>query len=259
MRFGLVFLLIRNPMARLFFSVVFLLLSVSCPAQVVEVAVAANFAAPMKQIASSFELASGYKIALSVGATGKFYAQIKNAAPFDILLSADQITVRKLAQEQFADASTQFTYATGKLVLWSAAPGLVDAQGTVLKSGHFAHIAIASPSQAPYGAAAIETLKSLHLTEQITPRIVQGESIGQTYAFVATGNAELGFVALSQVWNNGQIQSGSAWMVPENLYTPIHQDAILLRHGKDNQAALALLAWLKSDAAKKIIHAYGYD
>jgi molybdate transport system substrate-binding protein len=213
----------------------------------------------MKQIASSFELSSGYKTALSVGATGKFYAQIENAAPFDILLSADQITASKLAQEHFADASTQFTYAIGKLVLWSATPGLVDAQGAVLKSGHFAHLAIASPLQAPYGAAAIETLKSLGLIQQITPRLVQGESIGQTYAFVATGNAELGFVALSQVCSNGQIQSGSAWIVPGNLYTPIRQDAILLKHGKDNPAALALLAWLKSDAAKKIIHTYGYD
>jgi len=231
----------------------------ACSAQEVQVAVAANFAAPMKEIARGFEISSGYKAALSVGATGKFYAQIKNAAPFDILLAADQVTATRLAEEQLANAKTQFTYAVGKLVLWSATPGFVDAQGAVLKSGHFKHIAIASPLQAPYGEAAIQTLKSLNLSEKIAASIVTGESIGQTFAFVATGNAELGFVALSQVSNNGQLQSGSAWIVPQNLYSPLRQDAILLKHGQDNPAALALLVYLKSDAAKKIMRSFGYD
>lgn len=246
-------------MTRILCSLLLFLLAGPSWSQVVQIAVAANFAAPMKQIARDFELSSGCKTALSIGATGKFYAQIKNAAPFDVFLSADQATVTQLAQEQFAVAGTQFTYAIGKLVLWSAKSGLVDAQGAVLKSDYFKHIAIASPQQAPYGAAAIETLKSLGLLELITPRIVQGESIGQTYAFVATGNAELGFVALSQIGNDGQIQTGSAWIIPQNLYTPIRQDAILLKHGRENPAALALLAYLKSDAAKKVVHSYGYD
>jgi len=228
-------------------------------AQEVQVAVAANFAAPMKKIAAEFEHNSGYKVALSFGATGNFYAQIKNAAPFDIFISADQVTPTKLAQEHDAVSDTQFTYAIGTLVLWSATPGLVDAQGAVLKSGHFDHIAIASPGQAPYGAAAVEALKSLKLIELLTPKIVQGESIGQTYSFVATGNAELGFVALSQVWDKDRIKSGSGWIVPNNLYTPLRQDAILLLHGKDNPAAIALLAYLKTDAAKKIILSYGYQ
>ncbi|WP_105532855.1 molybdate ABC transporter substrate-binding protein [Solimicrobium silvestre] len=234
------------------------LLAGSSFADEVQVAVAANFAAPMKQIALAFEQTTGHKALLSFGATGKFYAQIKNAAPFDILLAADQTTPTQLAQEQAAVAGSQFTYAIGKLVLWSAAAGLVDAQGAILKHGSFAHLALASPKQAPYGAAALETLTALNLVKELSPKFVQGESIGQTYTFVATGNAELGFVALSQVWENNQIKSGSAWIVPENLYAPLRQDAILLKHGKDNSAALALLAYLKTDAAKNIIRSYGY-
>lgn len=246
-------------MARVLCSLFFLLLSISSSAQVVQIAVAANFAVPIRQIARDFELTSGFKTSVSVGATGKFYAQIKNAAPFDVLLSADQATAARLAQENLADPTTQFTYAVGKLVLWSAQPDLVDAQGAVLKSDRFKRLAIASSQQAPYGAAAVETIRALHLTDVITPRIVQGESIGQTYSFIASGNAELGFVALSQVWSNGRIQSGSGWIVPQNLYGPIRQDAILLNHGKDNPAASALLAYLKSSAAKKIIASYGYN
>ena len=252
-------------MTRNFFQLIFLLLSlcVSRPGsaqngQTVQIAVAANFAAPMQQIAASFEVSSGYHVAISAGATGKFYAQIKNAAPFDILLSADQSTPTQLAQEKFAVPKTQFTYATGKLVLWSATPAIANV-GALLKSGQFKHIALASPTLAPYGAASIETLKALNLLEQVAPKIVQGESIGQTYTFAATGNAELGFVALSQVWKDGKIQSGSAWIVPQKLYSPIHQDAIILTHGVGNPAALALVAYLKSDAAKKIMHSFGYE
>jgi molybdate transport system substrate-binding protein len=253
--------MLRNMTAsiRLLCGFLLLVLSSITWAQEVQVAVAANFAAPMKQIAAGFEQALGYKTALSFGATGNFYAQIKNGAPFDIFISADQTTATKLANEREAVSETQFTYAIGTLVLWSATPNLVDADGTVLKPGHFTHIAIASPSQAPYGAAATEVLKSLHLLEALTPKIVQGESIGQTYSFVATGNAELGFVALSQVWDKDKIKSGSGWIVPNNLYTPLRQDAILLMHGKDNPAAIALLAYLKTEAAKKIIRSFGYQ
>lgn len=223
----------------------------------VQVAVSANFAAPMKQISAAFQQATGHKATLSVGATAKFYAQIKNGAPFDILLAADQTTPEQLAREHLAIANSQFTYATGKLVLWSAAAHVVDSQGAVLRKKTFEHIAIASP-QAPYGVAARQTLMALNLLNTLSPNIVQGESIGQTWSFVASGNAELGFVALSQVWKNHQIKSGSAWIVPENLYTPLRQDAILLKSGADNPAAIALLAYLKSDTAKEIIRSYGY-
>lgn len=224
----------------------------------VNVAVAANFAEPMKQISAAFKKTTGHKAVLSIGATGKFYAQIKNAAPFDILLAADQSTPAKLYHEQAAVKGSRFTYAIGKLVLWSATQGLVDGQGAVLKKGNFSHLAIANPQQAPYGVAAKETLAALNLSSVLSRKIVQGESIGQAYSFVATGNAELGFVALSQVWENNRLKSGSVWIVPDNLYTPLRQDAVLLKHGQNNPAAAALLAYLKSDAAKDIIRSYGY-
>ena len=222
----------------------------------VQVAVAANFSAPMLEIAAKFEQRSGHQVLLAFGSTGKFYAQIKNGAPFDILMAADQATPERLVLESVA--GTQFTYATGTLVLWSANAGLVDAQGNILKSGKFAHLAIAAPQQAPYGAAALQTLKTLGLYDALERKLVQGESIGQAYTFVATGNAELGFVALSQVWLNGKIATGSAWIVPENLHGALRQDAILLRHGKNNPAALALLAYLKTDAAQSVMRNYGY-
>lgn len=226
----------------------------------VSVAVAANFAAPMQKIATQFEQLSGHKVLLSIGATGKFYAQISNAAPFDVLLSADQTTPTQLVHDQAAVASSQFTYALGRLVLWSADPTLVDAHGEILKQyGRFMHLAIASPKQAPYGAAAAETLTALNLMASITPLLVQGENIAQTYTFIASGNAQLGFIALSQVWDGTKIKSGSAWIVPDHLYTALRQDAVLLNHGKDNPAAKALLAYLSTDAAKKIISSYGYQ
>jgi len=225
-------------------------------AEEVQVAVAANFAAPMEKIVQQFEHDSGHHVLLSFGATGKFYAQIKNGAPFDILLAADQSTPGRLSDA--AVPATQFTYAIGSLVLWSAVPGLVDPQGSVLQHGQFRHLAIASPIDAPYGAAAMQTLQALHLVDALSPRLVQGESIGQAYAFVATGNAELGFVALSQIWDGDKIRSGSAWLVPDHLYTPLRQDAILLKHGKNNPAALALLAYLKTASAQSVMRTYGY-
>jgi len=233
-----------------------LLSSWSACCEPVQVAVASNFSAPMQKIALQFEQTSGHKVSLSFGATGKFFAQIRNGAPFDILMAADQATPSRLSE--YSVSGSQFTYAVGVLVLWSAMPDLVDAQGAVLKSGRFNHLAIASPEQAPYGAAAMQTLQALGLAEPLGGKLVQGESIGQTYAFIATGNAELGFVALSQVWENGKIKSGSAWIVPENLHAPVRQDAVLLLHGRDNRAALALLAYLKTEAAQSVMRDYGY-
>jgi molybdate transport system substrate-binding protein len=225
----------------------------------VKIAVAANFIEPMKEIAASFEKDTGHKAVLSSGATGKFYAQIRNGAPFDIFLSADNETPAKLEREKLAVAGSRFTYAVGRLALWSAKTGYVDPNGDILRKQPFRHIAVASPKHAPYGAAAIETLTQLGLLSTLQSKFVQGENIGQTYQFAATGNAELGFVALSQIYRNGSVQTGSAWIVPTNLYQAIRQDAAILTHGKSNPAATALITFLKSDDARKIIRSYGYD
>nr|AMK59293.1 molybdenum ABC transporter periplasmic molybdate-binding protein [uncultured bacterium UPO50] len=249
-------------MSRIFRYALILLLSTTVidTAQAGEaiVAVAVNFSAPMAAIAAAFEKSSGHKVSLVNGATGKFYAQITNGAPFDVLLSADAETPTRLAKAGQAVAGSQFTYALGKLVLWSAQPGLVDGQGAVLKNGEFKHLAIANPKVAPYGAAAMEVMKALGVAASLENRLVLGENIAQTHQFIATGNAELGFVALSQIYKDGQFAAGSQWVVPNELYAPIRQDAVLLGHGKDNSAAEALLAYLKGDAAKVMIRAYGY-
>ncbi len=227
-------------------------------AEEVLVAVAANFSTPMKRIAADFEHDSGHKARLAFGATGAFYAQIRNGAPFQLLLSADEETPARLVQDGLADASSRFTYAIGSLVLWSAKAGFVDARGDMLKAAPFAKLALANPRTAPYGRAAVETLASLGLLGALEPRFVQGENIAQTFQFVSTGNAELGFVALSQVWKDGALSEGSAWLVPAELHQPIRQDAVLLTAARNNAAAVALLQYLKSDKAKAIIRAYGY-
>ena len=224
----------------------------------VQVAVAANFTAPMRQIAAAFEKETGHKAVLTFGATGKFYAQITNGAPFDVFLAADVETPVRLEKDGATENGSRFTYAIGKLVLWSPEPGRVDAQGEILKSGDFKKLAIAAPKLAPYGAAALETITKLGLLSRLEPRIVTGESIGQAYGFVATCNAELGFVALSQVYENGQIKSGSAWSVPQTLYSPIRQDAVLLKKGTGNKAASMLLAYLKTENAKAVMRSFGY-
>lgn len=234
------------------------LLAGAAHADTVSVAVAANFTAPMQKIAAEFAKDTGHKAELSFGATGKFYAQISNGAPFGVLLAADDTTPAKIAREGKGVADSRYTYAVGKLVLWSKQDGYVDAQGAVLKTGKFQHVAIANPKLAPYGLAAEQTLTQLGLLEQIKPKFVQGENIGQTYQFAATGNAELGFVALSQVMEDGKIKSGSAWLVPPNMHEPIRQDAIVLNTAKDNAAAKALMDYLRGDKARAIITSYGY-
>lgn len=243
---------------RLFFALIAAGIA-TAQADEVQVAVAANFTAPMQQIAAQFEKDTGHKAALSFGATGKFYAQIVNGAPFELLLAADDETPARLEKEGQGIAGSRFTYAIGKLVLWSTNPDLVDAKGEILKTASFRHLAIANPKTAPYGAAAFETMTKLGLLASLQGRFVQGENIGQTQQFVTTGNAELGFVALSQVFKDGRITSGSAWIVPANLYEPIRQDAVLLTKGKDKPAASALLAYLKGDKARRIIQSFGYE
>ena len=224
-----------------------------------QVAVAANFAEPIKAIAVVFEKTTGHKLLVTLGATGKLYAQIKNGAPFDMLLSADSKTPELLEKEGLAQPGSRFTYATGKLVLWSADAKGVDAKGDVLKNGQFRKFAYATPKLAPYGAAAEQVIDKLGLTSALTSKLVQGESIGQTFNFVQTGNAELGFVALSQVLEGGKLKNGSMWLIPQQLYTPIQQDAVVLKRAANNDAAQALVKLLKSPNIKDLIRSYGYD
>ena len=224
----------------------------------VSVAVASNFSAPMQKIAQAFEQQTGHKAVLSFGSTGNFYAQIKNGAPFEVLLAADDETPRKIEKEGLGLAASRFTYAVGTLVLWSRQPGLVDDKGSILQSGRFERIALANPKLAPYGAAAIETLNRMGVLPTVQPKVVQGDNMSQAYQFVATGNAQLGFVALSQVMTDGKITQGSAWLVPDSLHTPIQQDAILLSKGAANPAATALMNFLRTERAKAVMRAYGY-
>lgn len=231
----------------------------SAQAAEVRVAVAANFAQPMKEIAIAFERDSGHKVALSQGATGKFYAQISNGAPFEVFLSADDETPARLLKEGKAVAGTRFTYAIGRLVLWSPDAGLVDQGGGVLKSDKFRFLSIANARVAPYGRAAVQTMQKLGVLSALEPRVVQGESISQAFQFVASGNAQLGFVALSQVWGEGRLKSGSGWIVPQEMHEVLKQDAVLLNPGRDSAAAVALLDYLKSAKARQIISRYGYQ
>ena len=225
----------------------------------VSVAVAANFTAPMRKIAQTFEQETGHQAILSFGSTGNFYAQIRNGAPFQILLAADDETPIKIEKEGLGVAGSRFTYAIGKLVLWSKQPGFVDDKGEILRSGKFQRIAVANPKLAPYGAAAVETMTKLGVLKELQPEFVQGENIAQTFQFVATENAQLGFVALSQVMTDGRIAQGSAWIVPSSLHAPIRQDALLLLKGKDNPAATALMNFLRSDRSRLVIRSYGYE
>ncbi len=228
-------------------------------ADTVLVAVASNFTKPMTEIAAAFEKATGHSADLSFGSSGKFVSQLENGGPFEVFLSADDKNPIKLEQTGLAVENSRFTYALGKLVLWSATPGLVDDQGQILSKGGFKHLALADPKLAPYGAAAVEVLKNLSVFDKLQPLFVQGENIAQTHQFISTGNAELGFIALSQVIDNGKITVGSGWIIPTDLYKPIRQDAILLKNGAENPAAPALLKFLKSPEALAIIKKYGYD
>ena len=222
----------------------------------VRVAVAANFAEPAREIARRFEQRTGHRATLSFGSSGQFYAQIANGAPFDVFLSADAERPRRLEAAGLAAPGSRFTYAVGRLVLWSRDPGRVDGEGRVLARGGFEKLAIADPTAAPYGRAAMETLRALGLHERVRGRIVQGASITQAYQFVRTGAAELGFVALSQVVSE---KGGSRWLVPARLHAPIHQQAVLLRAAARKPAARAFADFLKSDEARAVVRTYGYE
>ncbi|HZZ68133.1 MAG TPA: molybdate ABC transporter substrate-binding protein [Phenylobacterium sp.] len=221
-----------------------------------QVAVAANFTEPAKEIAQAFKARTGDTAILSFGSSGQFYAQMTKGAPFEVFLSADAERPAKIEQDGLAVAGTRFTYAIGRLVLYSKMPGLVDATGAVLKVGKFAKLSIADPSAAPYGAAAVQTMARLGVYDALKPKLVIGSSITQAYQFVDTGAAELGFVALSQVID---VKGGSRWRVPAADHAPIDQQAILLKTGQANPAAKAFLAFLKGPQAVAIIRKYGYD
>lgn len=228
-------------------------------AEQVYVAVAANFSAPVQTIAQAFEQDTGHKVSASYGATGQFYTQIKNGAPFEVFLAADDVRPARLEAEGDTVPGSRFTYAVGTLALWSLKEGYVDDQGDVLKKNEFRYLSIANPKAAPYGLAATQVMQKLGLTQTLQPKIVEGQSIAQALQFVDSGNAELGFVALSQVYKDGKLNKGSAWLVPNELHEPIKQDAVILNKGKDNPAAVAFANYLKSPKALDIIKSYGYQ
>jgi len=243
---------------KLFLTALLFCFGPTVTADTINVAVASNFAATMKRLVAEFEKSSGHKVRLSFGSSGKFYAQIRHGAPFQLFFSADQETAKALENDQLAVADSCVTYAIGALALWSTAPGFVDPELRRLKSGQFRKLALANPRFAPYGRAALEVLANMQLTEATRRKWVQGENIAQTYQFVHTGNADMGFIARSQLMDNTRDNSGSSWVVPGELHSPIKQDVVLLRRGQSSAAARGLLTFVQSPKAKKIIHSYGY-
>jgi len=227
-------------------------------AEQITIAVASNFTAAMRDIVAEFEESSGHQVKVSFGSSGKFYAQIKNGAPFQAFFSADQAKPETLEKDGLVVPGSRFTYAIGALALWSTKPGFVDDDANRLKTGNFNKLALANPKLAPYGVAAVEVLERLNLKESTVQKWVRGESIAQTYQFVSTGNTDMGFVALSQIMDKNRLKEGSTWVVPGELYNPIRQDAVLLMRGESSEAAQALLHFVRGDRAKAIIESYGY-
>jgi molybdate transport system substrate-binding protein len=246
--------------ARIFSVMVLALVGLLAPcrafAEEIRVAVASNFQHTLSEIATRFETTTGHEISLISGSTGKHFAQIMNGAPFDAFFAADAVRPERLVMENRALKGSRFTYARGQLALWSPAANYVDSSGEVLKHGSFRHLAIANPALAPYGEAALEVLEALGLRQELDSRLVRGENIGQAFLFVSSGNAELGFVALSQLNRRERPVEGSFWLIPEDLYRPIEQQAVLLR---DNEAARAFMSFVQSKEAAGIIRAHGYD
>lgn len=239
--------------------ILFTLLCMPASAERITIAVASNFTAPMKALVKAFEQESPHKIRVAYGSSGKFYAQIRQGAPFSLFFSADQAKASALVDKGLADKSSQFTYAIGRLVLWSSQQELFVDGLHYLRQGSFNKLALANDRLAPYGAAALEVLTALSLIEQTQNKWVKGENIAQTYQFVHSGNAQLGFVALSQVMRFGEVNSGSSWLVPNELHQPIKQDAILLNSAKTSPAANAFIKFVKTERAKNIMHEFGYE
>ncbi|MFO7276702.1 MAG: molybdate ABC transporter substrate-binding protein [Pseudomonadota bacterium] len=245
---------LRSVLLTVFGALALLPSAAAANAQSAVVAVSANFTDTAKELWALFEKETGHRVVLSFGSTGQLYAQISQGAPYDVFLAADDERTKTAIEAGFAVEGTEFTYATGRLVLYSSDPGFVTGEDT-LRKGEFQRLAIANPTAAPYGAAAIETLKALGVYEALAPKIVQGVSITQVYQFVDTGNAEVGFVALSQI--NGR-EKGSSWLVPQNLHAPIAQNAVLLKHGEKNPVAREFLSFLRGEKARAVIEKFGY-
>jgi len=224
----------------------------------VTAAVAANFTRPMQALADRFEADTGHQLRLSFGSSSQLFAQIQNGAPFDVFLSADQAKPQALIDAGDALAGSDFTYAVGTLALWSATPDRFSNGEALLRSGDFSRLAIANPRLAPYGVAAMDVLERLGVSEQLGDQLVQGQNIAQTHQFVATGNAELGLVALSQLIDHRKVPTGTTWIIPNNYHHPIRQDAVLLSRAEDNAAARALLDYLRNDTTQALIETYGY-
>ncbi len=230
----------------------------SAAAEEVRVAVATNFAATLGEIVTNFERDTGHAVVVSSGSSGAIYAQIRHGAPFDVFFSADAMRPKRLEEEGFAVCGSRRTYAVGRLTLWSATPGAVKEDGRSTLSGHFEHLAMANPGTAPYGAASKQTLQALGLWNHVRDRIVQGENIGQTFQFVVSHNARLGFVALSQALHSSVRGTGSRWDVPAHLHAPLRQQAVLLVNGRHNAAATALLDYVQEEQSRTIIERVGY-
>jgi molybdate transport system substrate-binding protein len=244
------------PFLKLLLATSTLLVASQTTATEIRVAVASNFTRAIGVAADVFEMDTGHKVTLAFGSTGKHYAQIRNGAPFDAFFAADLVRPKLLEQEGLTVPGSRFTYAIGKLILWSPEASLVDAEGRVLEHGEFRHLAIANPKLAPYGLAAREVLQKRGLWDDMSKRLVRGENIGQAFQFVASGNAELGFVARSQLMRPGYEIEGSYWDVPPELYTPIEQQAVLL---KDSEAARSFMSFVRSEEAIRIIRDHGYE
>jgi molybdate transport system substrate-binding protein len=225
----------------------------------VSAAVAANFAVPMERIAVLFRKESGHTVKLSLGASGKLYTQIKGGAPFDVFLSADEELPKRLLQEGQAVAGSRFVYATGRLVLWSVQPGLVDEKGAVLNSGKFERLAYANPVVSPYGIATRETLTKLTMWNAMQKKLKKGDDVTQAYQLAANESTDMAFVSLSQVMRDGKVATGSWWLVPTELHNPIRQSAVLLSGSKEQAAAQALLAFMKNEKAKAVMRGFGYE
>lgn len=246
-------------MKRFLLSLVFFSLAVTpALAEQALVAVAANFIGPFTEVAMEFEKTTGHTVQAASGSSGSFYTQIKNGAPFAVFFSADNERPKLLEEEGLGVKGSRFTYAIGRLVLWSSDPDLMKGEDT-LRSEKFKHLAIANPKTAPYGAAAMQAMQKLGVWESIQPRLVMGENMGQVLGFVESGNAELGFLALSQVLDPKMKRKGGRWDVPSNLHEPIQQDVVLLEKGKDNPAAKALMEFMGGPQAKAVIERYGYE
>ncbi len=259
---GFLYRFLRGVEVRTLFTIMLFLTAVYSPARAgeVQVAVASNFIGPLKVIKNRYEKETDHRIVIISGSTGKLYAQIKHGAPFDLLLAADALRPRLLEEEGFAVPGSRFTYAMGRLVLWSALPDQIQKEGAEIFQHHpFNHLAMANPKTAPYGRAALQTLKKLGVWDRVREKVVQGENIGQTFQFVRTRNAEMGLVALSQTLDAKNKIQGSQWKVPSDLHDPIFQDLVLLKRAQGNPAAQELVSFIQGPAARKIIADFGYD